>query len=305
MNEFSQFNEQSEIQFITKLNEVEIYLLREDQIHPNISGNKFRKLKYNLEAFKNGNYSAMLTFGGAYSNHIAAVAAAGKEFSIPTIGIIRGEELESKYQENPTLQLASQNGMKLEFISRSEYRNKSNPEFLEILKEKFGNVYILPEGGTNEFAVKGCEEILGQHTKEYNFIACPMGTAGTISGIIRSCNDKQTILGFPALKNADFLREEIQQWTSKSNFDLILDYHFGGYAKITPQFIDFLNEFTQKYNVNLDPIYSGKMMFGLLNLVKQNFFPAKSKVLAIHTGGLQGIKGINQQLIQENKAIIR
>lgn len=295
----------SRIDFITKENDVELYLLREDEIHPSISGNKFRKLKYNIQAFQKGNYDAILTFGGAYSNHIAAVAAAGYECKIPTIGIIRGEELANKFHENPTLNLAYKMGMKLDFISRTDYRNKTNPEFIDQIKSKFGNVYILPEGGTNELAIQGCQEILGQHTLEFDFIACPMGTGGTLSGLILSKEPHQKILGFPALKDSDFLKSEIETWTNSSDFEMIQEYHFGGYAKESTEFIDFLNDFTQKYNVNLDPIYTGKMMFGLLDKMKQNHFPPKSKILAIHTGGLQGIKGFNQKLNQENKPSIR
>src|SRR5690554_755389 len=145
----------SEIQFIQKSNEVELFLLREDLIHPEISGNKFRKLKYNLEAFFRGNHDSILTFGGAYSNHISATAAAGKMFKIPTIGIIRGEELMDKINENPTLSFAKSCGMKFKFITRSAYRNKSNPAFWEELKSEFGEVYLLPEGGTNALAIKG------------------------------------------------------------------------------------------------------------------------------------------------------
>jgi|SRR5690606_4101279 len=287
---------QSEIQFLTKSNEVELQILREDQIHPNISGNKFRKLKYNLEEFSKGNYDAILTFGGAYSNHISAVAAAGKEFDIKTIGIIRGEELAEKIAENPTLRFARNCGMQFKFISREQYRNKSNPAFLEELKSEFDNIYILPEGGTNELAIKGCEEILGNHTRGFDFICCPVGTGGTISGLINSAENHQKILGFPALKDSDFLNEEIKNWTKPSHFRLISDYHFGGYAKIKPELLTFINGFKDEFNVNLDVIYTGKMMFGIFQLIQNGFFPEGSKILAVHTGGIQGNKGMNQKL---------
>lgn len=217
---------QSEIQFLEKKNEVEISILREDQIHPEISGNKYRKLKYNLEEFSKGNHDALLTFGGAYSNHIFATAAAGKEFDVKTIGIIRGEELAEKINENPTLTFAQSCGMQLKFISREQYRNKNSPEFLDKLKSEFGNIYILPEGGTNELAVKGCEEILRNHTKDFDFICCPVGTGGTISGLINSAENHQKVLGFPALKDSDYLVNEINRFTNRSHFELISDYHF-------------------------------------------------------------------------------
>jgi 1-aminocyclopropane-1-carboxylate deaminase len=296
---------QARIQFITCIQNVELHLLREDEIHSRISGNKYRKLKYNLEAYSKGNKDALLTFGGAFSNHISAVAAAGKEFNIPTIGIIRGEELVDKFQENPTLNEAFENGMKLHFISRTDYREKSTPEFQQKLRSQFGNVFILPEGGTNELAIKGCEEILGDHTQDFDWISASIGTGGTISGLIRSKKSHQKVLGFPALKDSEFLKEDIKNWTQTQDFEIFPDYHFGGYGKITAEFIDFLNDFTQEYNVNLDPIYTGKMVYGLMEKMKEGFFPPKSKILAIHTGGLQGIEGFNQKLQKENKPIIR
>lgn len=294
----------SEIQFIQNTNQVELFLLREDLIHPEISGNKFRKLKYNLLEFSKGNYDAILTFGGAYSNHIAATAAAGKEFNIPTIGIIRGEELSEKIAENPTLSFAQKAGMKLKFISREQYRNKSNPEFLEKLKSEFGNIYILPEGGTNELAIKGCEEILNENTREFNYIACAVGTAGTISGIVKSSENQQIILGFPALKDSGFLSDEINRFTNRSNFKLIKDYHFGGYAKVNNELLEFINDFKRQFGVTLDAVYTGKMMFGIFQLIQNGFFPKGTKILAVHTGGIQGNEGMNRKLKHANKTTI-
>lgn len=295
----------AKIQFITKQNDVELYILREDEIHTTISGNKFRKLKYNLEEFQKRNYDSILTFGGAYSNHISAVAAAGKEFGLKTIGIIRGEEIIDKINENPTLTFAQNCGMELKFISRELYRNKSNPEFLNELKVEFGNVYILPEGGTNELAVKGCEEALGNHTTDFNFICCPIGTGGTIAGIINSSENHQKIIGFPSLKEAEFLKNEIKNFSSRSNWELISDFHFGGYAKVNNELLDFINEFKRRFDVNLEPIYTGKMFLGIFELMKNNYFPKGSRILAVHTGGLQGIDGMNKKLELKNKTIIK
>lgn len=294
----------SRIQKILTHNEVDLYLLREDEIHPNISGNKFRKLKYNLEVFQKENHKTLLTFGGAYSNHITAVAAAGKEFNFHTIGIIRGEEISEKVDKNPSLSFAKKCGMRLKFISREAYREKNHPNFIENLKKEFGEIYILPEGGNNELAVKGCEEILNKQTIKFDYISVSVGTAATISGIIRSSGKNQKILGFPALKNADFLNQEINRFTKKQNFELINNFHFGGYAKVTDELIEFINIFKQQYNVTLDPIYTGKMIFGLLQMIYSKQFEGGQKILAVHTGGLQGIYGINQSRKKKNKSVI-
>src|SRR5690606_4189931 len=162
---------------------------------------------YNLEEAKRLGITKLLTFGGAYSNHIAAVAAAGRDYGFKTIGVIRGEELASKYQENPTLNKAAKDGMQFDFVTRTQYRDKTNPKFLQYLQEKFGGFYLIPEGGTNEFAVKGCEEILTEEDQMFNFICCAVGTGGTVSGITNSLQSHQKALGFPAVKG-DFLFED-------------------------------------------------------------------------------------------------
>jgi 1-aminocyclopropane-1-carboxylate deaminase len=274
---------------------ISVFFKREDLIHPFVSGNKFRKLKYNLLQAKAENQTSLLTFGGAFSNHIAAVAFAGNENGFKTIGIIRGEELKNKIAENPTLQFAQDCGMQLEFITREEYRQKKESVFLSQLETKFGNYYHIPEGGTNELAIKGCEEILTLEDEKFNYICCAIGTGGTISGIINSALPHQKVLGFPALKG-DFLQEEIRIFAKNKNWQIVSDYHFGGYAKVTPQLIDFINDFYTKTKIPLDPIYTGKMVFGVLNLMEMNYFPKGSKVLLIHTGGIQGINGMNLKL---------
>jgi 1-aminocyclopropane-1-carboxylate deaminase len=282
---------------------VELFIKREDLIHPFVSGNKFRKLKYNLLQAKNENQHTLLTFGGAYSNHIAAVAYAGKENGFKTIGVIRGEELASKISENPTLQFAQECGMQLEFVSRSDYQQKSEPYFIENLKQKFGDFYLLPEGGTNDLAVKGCEEILSLEDHTFDFVCCAVGTGGTISGIINSSQAHQKVLGFPALKG-DFLKDEIRNFANNDRWDLIANYHFGGYGKVTAELIDFLNDFKAETGISLDPIYTGKLVFGVIDLIKKNYFPEGSKILLIHTGGIQGIKGMNIKLKKKKLPII-
>lgn len=277
-----------------------LYIKREDLLHPHISGNKFRKLYYNLLKAKEGNYSTLLTFGGAFSNHILAVAAASKENGMKTIGIIRGEELRDKVSSNPTLNKASEFGMVFDFVSRDDYRKKNEEAFVQRLKEQFGDFYLLPEGGTNNLAVKGCEEILEETDAGFDFICCAVGTGGTISGIINSSKVSQQVLGFPALKG-DFLTEDICKFVTQSNWQLVTDYHFGGYGKVTEGLIEFINDFYQKFQVPLDPIYTGKMAFGVLDLIAKKKFPKGSKILMIHTGGLQGIAGMNALLKQKNQ----
>ena len=271
---------------------VQLYLKREDTIHPLISGNKYRKLKYNLHEAKVQDQHTLLTFGGAYSNHIAATAYAGHKHGFRTIGVIRGEELETQWQDNPTLRLAHEHGMQFHFVSRSDYRDKNEPAFLETLREQFGNVYLVPEGGTNELAVKGCTEILTEADAKFDFVCSAVGTGGTLAGLINASQPHQTVLGFPALKG-DFLTEEIRTFAQNNRWRLVTDYHFGGYAKVDQQLIVFINRFKQQTGIPLDPIYTGKMLFGIFDLIKKDFFPSGSQILAIHTGGLQGIPGMN------------
>lgn len=295
------FNQSIDIQFP---NDISLTIKREDLIHPFVSGNKFRKLKYNLLQAKAENKETLLTFGGAFSNHIAAVAYAGKEQGFKTIGIIRGDELLNKIEENPTLKFAQQNGMEFEFVSREEYRLKSETSYVEHLKQKFGDFYLVPEGGTNELAVKGCEEILTNEDATFDYICSAVGTGGTISGLINSALPHQKILGFPALKG-DFLNDEIRIFAKKDNWNLISDYHFGGYGRINLELIEFINAFFEENEVPLDPIYTGKMVFGVIDLIHKNYFPADSKILLIHTGGLQGINGMNLKLKQKKLPILK
>ena len=281
---------------------------REDEIHPLISGNKYRKLKYNLMEAKAKGAHTPLSFGGAYSNHISALAYAGKKYDFQTIGVIRGDELGTCLEEtlinNPTLKFAHENGMRFKFISRAQYRNKDGTHFTADLRDEFGDFFLIPEGGTNSFAVKGCEEILTARDRDYDFICVSVGTGGTMSGLINSAFEGQKILGFPSLKG-DFLQDEIRKHvTRKNNWALINDYHFGGYAKINKNLISFINEFYQQTTIPLDPVYTGKMMFGIMELIKKNYFKRNSKILAVHTGGLQGIAGMNQRLLKMKLPVI-
>lgn len=279
-----------------------LFILREDLIHPEISGNKWRKLKYNIEEAKRLNKTIILTFGGAYSNHIAATAAAGRAFGFNTIGIIRGEET---LPLNPTLQLAKDNGMTFKYVSREAYRNKSSTDFIIDLKKEFGDFYLVPEGGSNAFAVKGCTEILKNVDVDFDVACSACGTGGTLAGIIAS-TDKQ-VLGFPALKGGDFLKEDIEKLlkdysnqfgvvVKNTNWDLITDYHFGGYAKVKPALIEFVQRFKQQHNIPLDLIYTGKMLLGIYDILQNTNQLDGKTIVAVHTGGLQGNKGFEERL---------
>ena len=285
-------------------NNYQLFIKREDQIHPLVSGNKFRKLKYNLQEALDQKQTTLLTFGGAFSNHILATAVAGELTGLKTIGIIRGDELGNDLEKtlvtNSTLRNASEHGMQFEFVSRETYRNKTSIEFTEILKKKYGDFYSIPEGGTNALAVKGCEEILTSDDNEFDYICSCVGTGGTLAGIINSIEASQKVIGFPALKG-DFLIKEIQQYCrGQKNWQLVSDYHFGGYGKYSDELIHFINRFKEDTMIPLDPIYTGKMMFGILDMIKKNTFPKGSKILIIHSGGLQGIEGFNHRLKRKN-----
>lgn len=275
-----------------------LFIKREDLSHPAISGNKWYKLKYNIwEARKQGK-DTLLTFGGAYSNHIYAVAAAGKIFNFKTIGIIRGEE---HLPLNPTLSFARENGMILEYLDRTSYRKKNSNEIITQLQQRFGDFYLLPEGGTNHLAVKGCSEIIKSIDIEYDFVCCPCGTGGTLAGLISGLNTNKFALGFAVLKGASFLKQNVHSLlkdssNSLTNWDINLDYHFGGYAKINSALIDFVKRFTYITKIPIEPIYTGKMLFGIYDLTSKGFFKTGDRIVAIHTGGLQGLKGLAQKL---------
>ena len=288
--------QQVKLDFLEEKN-IQLYVLREDLINPTISGNKWRKLFYNLQEAKHQGKNQLLTFGGAFSNHIAATAAAGKQFGFKTIGIIRGEE---HLPLNPTLQLAYENGMQFHYVDRTFYREKKyDILFLETLKEQYGDFYLVPEGGSNAFAVKGCTEILKNINIDYDIICCACGTGGTIAGIIASVDETKQVIGFPALKGGEFLKNDIQQLLADyqqqfsveinhPNWSLNTDYHFGGYAKRTKELIEFVTFFNEKHNIPLDYIYTGKMLFGIYEMAKMSAFFNGKKIVAIHTGGLQG-----------------
>lgn len=277
---------------------VEVDMLRLDLLHEEISGNKWFKLKYNLEEAKIENKNTILTFGGAWSNHIAATAAACDLLGFKSIGLIRGDEL--KPDSSITLSCATHHGMELHFISREEYRRKEDSDFIRVINEKFNYPYTIPEGGNNALGRKGCMEILSFCQKEkYSYVCCAVGTGATLSGIIESCLPHQKIIGFAPFKNAKEQNERIKIFLSdnlkKYNREIITDYHFGGFGKKTKELLEFMNQFYAQNQVQLDFVYTGKMMFGIYDLIMKGFFRSGSKIIAIHTGGLQGNKSFSEE----------
>ncbi len=270
---------------------INLFIKRIDKIDDFISGNKWYKLKYNIIEAKRLKIDTILTFGGAYSNHIVATACAAKENGLKSIGIIRGEET---HHLNESLKIAKAHKMRLIYISRSNYRKKSDLQFIEDLKYNLGEFYLIPEGGTNKLGVKGAEQILTKKDN-YDVICLPVGTGGTISGIINSSGDHQKIIGFPVIKGIGSLKSDIASMSNKENWTLINNYVFGGYAKINNDLIDFINNFYKYYNIPLDCIYTGKMMYGVLDLINNGYFKQNTNILTIHTGGLLANKGINSK----------
>ncbi|MCB0595611.1 MAG: pyridoxal-phosphate dependent enzyme [Lewinellaceae bacterium] len=289
---------------------VRLLLKRDDLLRmgPGLAlcGNKWRKLQYNLQAARDKGQETLLTFGGAYSNHIAAVAAAGATFGFRTIGLIRGERPEGL---NPTLRFAEACGMELHYLSRPAFREKQQPEFLDQLKEQFGAFYLLPEGGTNDLALHGCRHIVEEVEQQADcfpdYWCCSLGTGGTFAGIIIGLDGRAKALGFSALKG-DFLAEEVAQLLDASQAPLLSpirgkdwevngNFHFGGYAKFEPYLIDFINGFRQQHGIALEPVYTGKLFYGIFQLAEEGYFPKGSTILAVHTGGLQGVAGFNER----------
>jgi 1-aminocyclopropane-1-carboxylate deaminase/D-cysteine desulfhydrase-like pyridoxal-dependent ACC family enzyme len=259
--------------------------------------NKARKLKYNLLAARQQGHHTLLTFGGAYSNHIAAVAAAGRQHGLRTIGLIRGEETQPL---NPTLAQAAADGMQLHYLDRASYRRRAEPDFQAELQSQYGPAYQLPEGGTNTLALPGCAELVADIRREipdFDVLAVPVGTGGTLAGLLCGLGGQQQALGVAALKNGGFLRGEVDALTQQAvgrtfaNSTIETGYHFGGYARYSTELLAFIREFQQQHGLLLDPVYTSKMLFGVLDLARQGRFAAGSTVVAVHTGGLQGWKG--------------
>lgn len=290
------------IQEITINKKVRLFIKREDLIHPQISGNKYWKLFYNINNYLETlpENPLIITFGGAYSNHISAVSATGNLSKVKTLGIIRGEELEHKWRDNPTLVIAKRNGMNLKFVSREEYRHKE--KLTEFLQHEFPEALIIPEGGTNEKAVQGVKMMLNDDTKDFDYLCTAVGTGGTMAGISEFCEDNQKVIGCKVVDDSS-LESKILELTSKRNFYLT-DADFGGYGKINNENVRFINDFKAKFDIPLEPVYTGKMMQKIFEMIDADYFPEGSKILCFHTGGLQGIEGANLLLEKQNRNLI-
>jgi len=264
---------------------------RLDLTHPVISGNKWYKLRHNLTAAREQGHHTLLSFGGAYSNHIHALAGAGKQFGFNTIGVIRGEPYAPL---NPTLQYAVEQGMQLHYLNRVDYRNKHTLEIIETLRQRFGNFYLLPEGGSNMLAVKGVSELVAELPGELDVLACACGTGATLAGLIHGLAGDKQALGVAVLKGAGFLEQDIQMLLQQTgnpppqNWRLALDYHCGGYAKTIPELLAFIHEFEARHQLPLEPTYTGKLMWALMTMVERGEFPRGTTLVALHSGGLQG-----------------
>lgn len=271
-------------------NSIELYLLRLDLIDTDISGNKWFKLKHNIIEMQRQKKNTLLTYGGAFSNHIAATAKACKIYGVNAVGIIRGEEV-----NNHTLNQARKNGMKLFFVTRQLYRSKELLKQYTLQQFSENEIYIVPEGGANTLGAQGSKEIADLINVPFNYLVMACGTGTTLAGVASVLKTQQKVIGIPVLKGAYFLEKEIISLSANEalgNFELCYDYHFGGYAKYTLELIGFIQEFKQQYNIELDFVYTGKMMYGVFDLIKQKYFPDNSVVIVIHSGGIQGNLGI-------------
>ncbi len=270
--------------------EVELWIKRDDLIHPVISGNKWRKLKYILDHALTIGSDTIISMGGAYSNHLHALAFAGKQLEINTIAYVRGERPESF---NPTLEDLQLWGMELRFISRTEYRQLRNYKGYSDLPGIQKGEYWLPEGGSTELALRGVGEIVSGCEIGFDIVSVPCGTGTTLAGLITSVPTHCMVLGFSALKGAGFLTQDVEKllteiYSQKASWTIQLDYHFGGFAKCNNDLLLFIKQFFENHAIELEPVYTGKMFYGLFDLIQQGYFEPGKKILAIHTGGLQG-----------------
>lgn len=266
---------------------VRLYLKRDDLISPDIPGNKWRKLKYNLQAAREQGRRTLLTFGGAYSNHIRATAAAGHYFGFETIGVIRGEQ---HLPLNPTLEYAVSHGMRLTYLDRTAYRDKMSPPVIDALRGQFGDFYLLPEGGSNSAALRGCAEVPGEIGEPFEVICCPVGTGGTIAGIAHGLKVGQRALGFSVLKGGRFLDRDVAGLQREAyragsgNWSVEYGFHFGGYARRQPDLDHFIADFRDRHDLVLDWVYTAKMMYGIFALAERGAFVPGTTAVAVITG---------------------
>jgi 1-aminocyclopropane-1-carboxylate deaminase len=278
-----------------KQHQIKVWLKRDDLLHPIISGNKWRKLKYSLNYGLSLEKNTFVSMGGAYSNHLHALAFTGKLLNIKTCAFIRGEQPKHL---NPTLCDLLNWGMSLEFISRSDYKALRAYKNYDSLPNIKSNEYWLPEGGALILALQGVGELVTEIKSSFDWICCPCGTGATLAGIIQAVPEQTQVLGISALKGGDFLNDEVKQWLpefmkSQKNWRINTHYHFGGFAKTKINLLDFINQFEKNQGIAIEPVYSGKMLFALYDLISQGYFKAGASIIAVHTGGLQGKRGFN------------
>ncbi len=280
---------------------ITLHVKRLDLLHPQVHGNKWYKLKYNIERALASEHKTLLTFGGAWSNHIHATAAAGALSGVRTIGIIRGEEPK---QLSTTLQFAKEQGMQLHFVSRLDYEERNTEEFKAWLHDQYGSFHLVPEGGSNYYGVNGCMEILSESDMQnYTHIACACGTGATLAGMLISAKSNLSFIGFSSLKGGDFLHDEVVKHIEyflmdralaeeyRAQFTIETEYHFGGYGKWNDELVSFIQHIEREHQLPLDQVYTGKALYGLLKKMEKREIEQGSKVLFIHTGGLQGRLG--------------
>jgi 1-aminocyclopropane-1-carboxylate deaminase len=270
--------------------DVTLWIKRDDLLHPVISGNKWRKLKYNLDEALYLGADTIISMGGAYSNHLYALAYVGRTTGLKTIGIIRGER---PAPLTPTMQDMENWGMEMRFVSRSDYRHYRNYKHWQDLPGIKPKQYWLPEGGANSLSLKGIEELVNEIDILYDTLCVACGTGTTLAGLIKTVPGQQSVLGFAALKNADFLPSDVQSllFGEFHNWEIFQDYHFGGFAKLNLELALFMSDFEQKTSIPLEPVYTGKMLYGLYNLIAKDYFKPGQRIIAVHTGGLQGKRG--------------
>ena len=265
---------------------VRMWLKRDDLIHPEIPGNKWRKLKYNLLTAQEQGAKTLLTFGGAYSNHLQAVAAAGYYFGFDTIGIVRGEE---HLPLNPSLAFAVSRGMRLGYLDRTTYRSKHTEPVIEQLRQEYGDFFLVPEGGSNADALRGCAELPAELTIDFDVICCACGTGGTLAGIASALQPGQRAIGFAMLKGGSFLVDEVAQFQASAgrvtaNWSVETQFHFGGYAKRKPELDRFIEDFAERHGITLDWVYVAKMLYGVFALVERGEFAPGTRIVTVVTG---------------------
>lgn len=275
---------------------VRLGMLRLDTIHPLVSGNKWYKLKENIQTARATGANALLTFGGAYSNHLLATAAAAQASGMASIGIVRGQPATDTWSD--TLKDCHSLGMDLVFVSRETYGRKHDNAYLAQLKEQYPNARIIPEGGNNEAGRAGAAAITAYLPQQVTHVAVAIGTGATFAGIRETLDPRIALLGFPAMKGGAYLEPELRHCISAAmdNWQLCTGYHFGGFARHTEALITFMNMFYDRYQVPLDFVYTAKMMYGITEMIRNGAFPSGSHIVGIHTGGLQGNRSLGRLL---------